>query len=377
LTSIPLLAPHDFDGVVELPRDDDADLVVDPTGNGALHWAPLYGRGLHERMRLIVDWVVDAHPAVVVSDVSVEVTALVRLLGVPVVVMAMPGQRNDVPHEMAYQLAEHIVAAWPRELYEPPWLQPHRHKTTYVGGISRFDGRRHLSAVGDGTRVLAMFGAGGSTVDAAEIARCTNDLPDVQWRTLGVAGGAWAEDPWPELCTADIVVAHAGQSSVADIAAAARPAIIIPQQRPFGEQHATAAVLARERLAVVQPKWPDPSRWRFLIEQARREPTARWQRWHTQGAARRAAAVTGRIAWLTRFPATSPAACTSPRILRPGRCATPPPPTARCSSSGSRPPGRPREEPVGSTRGAGAMDDVALPGSAADPPLVSPGLLAG
>ena len=74
-------------------------------------------------MGLIAAWVTATKPNVMVVDVSVEVAMLVRLLGVPVVVMAMPGDRIDAAHDLVYQAADHILAAWPRELYEPPWLQ--------------------------------------------------------------------------------------------------------------------------------------------------------------------------------------------------------------------------------------------------------------
>jgi UDP-N-acetylglucosamine--N-acetylmuramyl-(pentapeptide) pyrophosphoryl-undecaprenol N-acetylglucosamine transferase len=98
------------------------------------------------------------------------------------------------------------------------------------------------------------------------------------------------------LCAADVVVAHAGQNSVADIAAARRPAIVIPQDRPFAEQDATAAVLTRERLAVVEPHWPEPSRWPALIARARHCDGGRWERWQTSGSAARAAAVIEEVA---------------------------------------------------------------------------------
>ena len=297
MTSIPLGNSLTFDAVVALPRDDDADSVIDPTGNGAFHWVPLHDNGLRERMRQIVDWVVTVRPSVVVIDVSVEVAVLVRLLGVPVVVMAMPGQRTDAPHKMVYELADHIVAAWPGGLYEPAWMRPHRQKTSYVGGISRFGDRmRVCPATDDRPGVLAMFGAGGSAVDSASITQCMNELPEVQWSSLGLPGGRWVEDPWPELCAADIVIAHAGQSSVADIAAAGRSAIVIPQHRPFGEQHATAAVLAREGLATVEANWPAPSQWATLIDAARGDNGARWAHWQTRGAAGRAAAAIEKVA---------------------------------------------------------------------------------
>jgi UDP-N-acetylglucosamine--N-acetylmuramyl-(pentapeptide) pyrophosphoryl-undecaprenol N-acetylglucosamine transferase len=297
LTSLPLSDCQAFDEVVKLPRDDDADDVTDVSGNGAWHWVPLYDNGLRERMAILADWVATARPTVVVTDVSVEVAALVRLFGVAVVVIAMPGQRDDPPHELAYRMADRIVAPWPAEMYEPTCLAPYQDKTSYVGGISRFDGRQTAPiSTAAPTRVLAMFGAGGSAVDAASIAGARNSVPEVQWVSLGAPGGLWVDDPWDELCAADVVVAHAGQNSVADIAAARRPAIVIPQDRPFAEQDATAAVLTRERLAVVEPHWPEPSRWPALIARARHCDGGRWERWQTSGSAARAAAVIEEVA---------------------------------------------------------------------------------
>ena len=186
---------------------------------------------------------------------------LVRLLGVPVVVMAMPGDRIDAPHDLVYRAADHIVAAWPQDLYEPPWLQGHSAKTTYVGGISRFDGRAPDPSPPDRrANVLVLNGAGGSSVDATFVKQCAAAHPQFRWTALGVAGGPWAQDPWPALCAADVVISSAGQSSVADIAAAGRPAIVIAAARPFAEQHATARALDRGRLAVVQHGWPEPGR---------------------------------------------------------------------------------------------------------------------
>jgi len=62
-------------------------------------------------------------------------------------------------------------------------------------------------------------------------------------------------------------VTHAGQSAIADVAAAQRPAVIIPQPRPFDEQRATARVLRQYRLAVVSRHWPDQRAWPALLTQ--------------------------------------------------------------------------------------------------------------
>jgi UDP-N-acetylglucosamine--N-acetylmuramyl-(pentapeptide) pyrophosphoryl-undecaprenol N-acetylglucosamine transferase len=282
---------------VRLPRDDEGDGFPDATANRALHWAPLRDKGLRDRMAMIAEWVSTHRPKLMVVDVSVEVTLLVRLLGVPVVVMAMPGERTDAPHELAYRVAEHILAPWPENLYEPAWLMPHSAKTTYVGGISRFDGRPRPSRPSDHRPgVLVLNGSGGADLDVAAITRCATAHPEFRWSSLGVAGGPWAEDPWPQLCTADVVVSSAGQSSVADIAAAGRPAIIIAAERPFTEQRATARALERAGLAVVRPQWPDLADWPRLVDDARALGSDVWERWRTADAAARAAALIERMA---------------------------------------------------------------------------------
>lgn len=282
---------------VRLPRDDEATTWTDPTASGALHWAPLHDNGLRQRMCSIAEWVSTAKPDVMVVDVSVEVAMMVRLLGVPTVVMAMPGDRTDPAHGLVYRTAGHIIAAWPKAQYEPSWLRQHATKTTYVGGISRFDGRANAPGPGDGRmNVLILSGAGGSEFDLAGVTRCATAHPQFQWSTLGVPGGPWTDDPWQALCSADVVISAAGQSSIADVATAARPAVVIAAQRPFAEQRATAWALERGGLAVARHGRPPVDEWSALIDRAQARGTDGWQRWETRGAAARAAAVIERVA---------------------------------------------------------------------------------
>ncbi|MFZ3393533.1 glycosyltransferase [Rhodococcus sp. 7Tela_A2] len=289
-----------FDEVVELPRDDEAvDAAVDPTAHGLLHWVPRHDDGLRRRMAALAEWIARARPRVMVVDVSVEVTLLARLFGIPVVVMAMPGTRTDAPHTLGYRSADHLIAAWPQEVYDPEWLHPYAHKTSYVGGISRFDGRRAPPDTDDSDdrpTVLVMGGSGGSALSSGDFRSWTSRHTRYRWEGMGVPGGVWADDPWPSLCRADVVIGHAGQNTVADIAAARRPAVLVAERRPYDEQHATTAALHRAGLSVGLPEWPDPDRWPELIERARGADPAQWARWQTSGAAARAAAIVDRIA---------------------------------------------------------------------------------
>lgn len=277
-----------FAGVVRLDRDDAAAWPEAVTAGGALHWVPRHDDGLRRRMARIAEFVANRAPDAVVVDVSVEVAVFVRLMGVPVIVMAMPGDRSDAAHRLAYSMADAIIAPWPEDLYQPRWLDEHRDKTTFTGGISRYDGRDREDSGSSAADVLVMTGTGGTRTAQAEVLRLAAEYPDLAVRGLGADFGTWVDDPWPDLCSAGLVVVNAGQGSVADVAAAGRPALVLPQDRPFGEQRTTARTLARAGLARVSDTWPNPDEWHDLLVRTEcAEP--QWDQWQTRGAARRAA----------------------------------------------------------------------------------------
>ncbi|MDV6264289.1 glycosyltransferase [Rhodococcoides yunnanense] len=269
--------------------DESTDPVAqDSSAGGVLHWAPHDVDGLTERMAIIAQWVAREKPSAVVVDVSVEVSMFLRLMGVRVIVMAIPGERTDPIHGLAYRAATHIVAPWSREVYDPSWLLPYADKTTFSGSISRFAARERTSLAGDPT-VVVLGAAGGTSL--------TRDLVDswsavdarFEFRALGVAGGDWIDDVWPVLCSAALVVTHAGQNAVADVAASGAPAIVVPQARPFDEQSATGRALADGSIAEVLDTWPSVARWHAVADRALDLGGARWSALRTDGAPTRAA----------------------------------------------------------------------------------------
>ena len=289
LSSLPAPDRHPFTDWIELARDDGIDAALDPGAHGRLHWVPAGHRGLAQRSAQITAWLAAARPRAVVVDVSVEVTMLARLCGIPVVVFAMPGVRDDPAHQLAYDVADRIVAAWARPVYDPAFLHRHAVKTAYVGAFSRFDGAAPVGAADDS--VLVLTGAGGTTVGRGDVAAGQAAVPGLRWTGMGVPGQEWTRDVWPALSRAAVVVTHAGQNALAEVAAAARPAIVVAQDRPFGEQHAVTEALHSHGIAVGLSTWPDPSRWPALIETARSLGGAGWRRWSTGHGAADAAAV--------------------------------------------------------------------------------------
>ena len=196
-------------------------------------------------------------PSLVVVDVSVEVAALCRLCGVPVVVLAMPGVRTDRAHALAYDLADALLAPWPEAAHTDGLARAWRDKLWAVGALSRFDGRAGPtpSAPGRvGTDALHLglgarrarradascpWGGGGRGTSAAEVAAARAATPGWEWVERGP--GSPSPDLWADLAAADVVVTHGGQNAVAEVAAARRPAVVVAQPRPFDEQVATAA----------------------------------------------------------------------------------------------------------------------------------------
>lgn len=281
----------------ELPRDDEPrpGASADATVGGLLHWAPLGHIG-HRRRLTTIAAELDARPVdAFVVDVSAEVALFVRLLGVRTVVVTQPGDRTDEAHRLAYAAADRVIAPWPGELYRPPHLARLDGRVDYVGGISRFAGAVSAGAephrapdAGSDRTVVVLGGAGGGEVSADDLDRASA-ATGRPWRGIGTAGASWIDDPFAALTAASVVVSFCGQNAIADIAAAGVPAIVIPQERPFGEQRATATVLARHGLATGLDAWPRPDEWSALLERAEATPP-QWERWHVRGAAARAAA---------------------------------------------------------------------------------------
>ncbi|WP_295629497.1 glycosyltransferase [uncultured Corynebacterium sp.] len=302
---------------VRLPLDPVGRPGADPTAGGALHWAPPASAGMARRMAMISDFLAGGAdgteaPAAFHVDVSVEVALLARLHGTPVTVQAMPGDRRDRPHVLGHSIADGLIAAWPEWVPLPAHLEPVADRVHAVGGITRFEGRDRETVearpgggpdVGDGPgagdgrlRVTVLGGAGGEELPDGYFDAVAAACPDAEFTILDRAHG-WVADPWPHLCSADVVVAAAGQNSVADVAASGSRAIVIPRPRPFGEQQATADVLADAGLALVpcgaHDDPPAPSAWPRLLDRA---PAADWSAWRTDGAADRAAAVIEAVA---------------------------------------------------------------------------------
>lgn len=286
-----LSAPQGWPGPwVRLERDDRGGPPEDPTARGRLHWAPLGDAGMRRRSHQISAWLDVARPEVVVVDVSVEVALLVRLHGVPVVTVVQPGVRDDPAHVLGYDVADGLVAFWPREA--TPALLPGASaelldRVHAVGALARFPVRADRPRRPGSRRVALLAGAGGTDLSRGAIDRAQAATPGWSWSVLSRAHGTWHEDPRSVLEDADVVVTHAGQNAVAEVAAMRRPAIVVPERRPHEEQTTTAAALGAGGWPVlVEGGFPEGG-WAERLDRAAGLDGSGWVRWCDGRAAER------------------------------------------------------------------------------------------
>ena len=322
-------------GLSSLPRPDGLppeawlelplDTPVDPgeeasvTAHGRLHWAPTGSGGFRERMTRISAWIARTAPDGLIVDVSVEVAALGRLLGVPVIWIAQRGIREDPAHRLAYDLAELVILPWTRELDADEAGAPPPQRSVHVGAISRFDelrapgvdhGRAGAGppppgggAPDEPPRVLVLTGFGGHGIGVEEVRAAARSTPPWHWELAGPMPGAVpaearftvqppGADVWSLLARAGVVIGPASGNVVAEVAAARRPLICLPQPRPFDEQGQQGRVLARAGLAEALEAWPAPAAWPQLLDRARAREVSRWELLHDgRGGERLATAV--------------------------------------------------------------------------------------
>ncbi|WP_353951691.1 glycosyltransferase [Knoellia sp. S7-12] len=277
---------------------------ADVTVHGRMHWAPLWHSGFRERMTTIARWVQVEEPDVIVVDVSCEVAVMVRLLGIPVVIVAQPGDRRDPAHSAALDAASAVLAPWPSWATEQIWQRagaasstPGHPPVVAVGGITRRaaaggpPATPGLSLVPSRERPRGLLLTGSEGFDDPQLPEViTKAVPEVDWMMAG--GGAWLPNIQKHLAGSDIVVTHAGQNAIADVAGWGVPAVVVPQSRPFAEQAHMGDVLGGSGIAhVVHHDDVKGADWGDLVRQARADGGQSWEKWGCQGAAARAASL--------------------------------------------------------------------------------------
>jgi UDP-N-acetylglucosamine:LPS N-acetylglucosamine transferase len=270
----------------------------DPTARGWLHWAPLTPERLAARAAAMVD--VLCRPSLIglVTDVSVEAGLLARLCGVPVIAVHEFGLRSDAAHELGRACAAGLLAPFPAALADPA-VDPTHPAVFHTGFVplphrlrdaDRDESRTRLG-LGDGPTVVVALGGGGHGARLIDVEQLARSLPGVQIVVVGpsksldgarvtdgVRVDGWVRDIGDHLVAADAVVASAGASIVAEVAATRRPLVCVPEDRPFAEQQERARRLVAAGVARSVPCWGESRALARMVGAALGEDGDRWDR---------------------------------------------------------------------------------------------------
>lgn len=266
---------------IELPPDVDPTHPHIEPADSPFHWTPSTPL-LRRRMSALHQVLLDTRPDVVLVDVSVEAAVFSHLAGWPVAHRRMPGLREDAPHQLAYAISKALFAYYPHRVEQPDygWTD----KTQWLGMLA------HVSTPAASTPVpstiIVLSGAGGDGVPLDELARAARQTRGHHWHVLGPSGAGqppaglpdnlhlhgWLPSTEQWLAQAELVVCGAGHNTIADVAAAHRPCIIVPEPRPHAEQAQFADSLHRVAGIPVADSWADAD-WPALLE-APRHPDA-------------------------------------------------------------------------------------------------------
>ena len=195
--------------------------------------------------RAAVSWMDRLRPRVLWVDSSPAMSLAGRMTGTPIVSSLPPGARHDRPHVLRCRSAAKLIGAWPPGAHQDTLSSVER-RVYEIGGISRFERRDRVRRRDSGPRVVHLnrFGARGDHRFWRAVRTAVEGSGVADWVELGGPDGRWRDDPWSELCSADVVVTGAGQASVADAACADVPLVVVPAKHEFGEYRATADALA-------------------------------------------------------------------------------------------------------------------------------------
>jgi hypothetical protein len=258
--------------VLELPPKYPAGYEIPaPTFSKAFEVTP-YAIEPAGRAKALAEAVKHYQPKAFYCDGVPELAIMVRGMGVPVVLVHLPGNViNDPTQVFAHELADHIVAHFPASLEQANYQ--FAAKTYYSGYMSQYAGREltrsDRSAIDNVTVLL-----GYDNYDVSVLKTITND----QNTPFTIVGNKLDYDldknctllgPVNDISKAiagDVVISAAGQNTIAELLSLGKRLILLPEPRPYDEQVVHATVLANHHVALLAQETFSAEQWQNVLQ---------------------------------------------------------------------------------------------------------------
>lgn len=263
---------HDVQ-VLELPPKYPADYEIpEHTFSKAFEVTP-YAIEPAQRAKALAEAIERYQPKAFYCDGVPELAIMVRGMGIPVVLVHLPGNvMNDPTQVFAHQLADYIVAHFPASLEQVNYS--FTSKTYYSGYLSKYAGLE-LSSVSSIDNVTVLLGY--DNYDESVLKNITQDQNisftiignkrdydlDKNCRQLGPVKDI------SEAIAGKVVISAAGQNTIAELLSLGKRLILLPEPRPYDEQVIHASMLADRNVALLAHKTSSAEQWQNLLQQAK------------------------------------------------------------------------------------------------------------
>ena len=227
------------------------------------------------RAKVLAEAIAHYMPKAFYCDGVPELAIMVRSMGVPVVLVHLPGNfMNDPTQVFAHELADHIIAHFPSSLEQANYQ--FASKTYYSGYMSQYAGcglkRNNCSDIHNITVLL-----GYDNYDVSVLKNITKD----QYTQFTIVGNKRDYDldknckllgPVKDISEAivgEVVISAAGQNTIAELLSLGKRLVLLPEPRPYDEQVVHANVLANQHVALLAQETFSAEQWQNLLQKAK------------------------------------------------------------------------------------------------------------
>ncbi|UKT64688.1 glycosyltransferase [Pedobacter mucosus] len=261
--------------VLELPPKYPADYEIPAhTFSKAFEVTP-YALAPANRAKALAEFIAYYNPKAFYCDGVPELAIMVRGMGVPVVLIHLPGNvMNDPTQVFAHELADHIVAHFPSFLEQPNYQ--FAYKTYYSGYISQY---AHFdlqeSNKSDIQNITVLMGY--DNYNESVLRNITRDQ-NTQFTIIGnkqdyhLGKNCVLLGPVNDISKAivgDVVVSAAGQNTIAELLSLGKRLVLLPEPRPYDEQVVHANVLANQHIALLAQETFSAEQWQEVLQKAK------------------------------------------------------------------------------------------------------------
>lgn len=227
------------------------------------------------RAKALADAVEYYKPKALYCDGVPELAIMVRGMGVPVVLIHLPGNvMTDPTQVFAHELADHIIAHFPATLEQANYQ--FTSKTYYSGYISqysnsKFDAKKKL----DNDQVTLLLGY--DNCDESVLKNITRDQ-EIKFTVIGnkreydLGKNCTQLGQVKEISKAisgEVVISAAGQNTIAELLSLGKRLILLPEPRPYDEQKVHANVLENQNIALLAGENFSAEEWQNLLQKAK------------------------------------------------------------------------------------------------------------